>query len=369
MNLKAFGWAHLSDMGEVLIQGDAEDPCGPGEPNFVAGDPEKEIEDGWDEFGWRHAGRKLVSEPRQLVRLEDCSVLRSSLSRDRWHIIGPSGEVCGIESYHDGRWISQHIRESGRMLAGDGITVDVNLMDAAPIEATVDEPTMLVGHFWDHNFCHALFETASRFWVYDSAWRLEHLPVLWELKNPWMREIADIHCPGRAVSMPANHVRYRTLFVPSFYAQLSPPSKEAIGWLRRRYKASETTGARRIYLSRSDAESRRVKNESDLLALLGPLGFEPTTLTGMSVAEQHRLFREVGVVVAPHGAGLSNLIVAGADVKLIELVPRTYQHHAFHYLATWSGQWYGRLVLDCDERQDMTVDLDMLQSALRAALG
>jgi hypothetical protein len=368
MNLKAFGWSRLEDMGEVLIEEPREEPRAPGVPDFVAGDPEKEPEDGWDAFGWRHEGGKLVSEPRQLIRLENCSVLRTSLGRERWHIVGPSGDVCGVESYHDGRWISRHIGETVSGSFENGASVSMNLMDDAPIDATVEDPHVLIGHFWDRNFCNMLFETASRFWFHDSTWRLEHLPVVWETKAPWMRELAGWLCPDKATPLRANHVRFKTLFVPSFYSQLSPPSRDAIGWLRKRYSAPSETGGRRFYMTRNDADSRRIVNEAEVIAMLAPLGFEPVSMTGMSLESQKRMFRDVGTVVAPHGAGCSNLIFSGPDARLLELVPRGYQHHAFHYLATWGGQWYGRIVCDDDANHDMRVDLDMLRAGLDAAL-
>ena len=44
------------------------------------------------------------------------------------------------------------------------------------------------------------------------------------------------------------------------------------------------------------------------------------TLSGMSVRDQVRLFRDARTIVAPHGAGLTNMIYA-EHARIIELLP------------------------------------------------
>ncbi|EMA29182.1 capsular polysaccharide biosynthesis protein-like protein [Halobiforma lacisalsi AJ5] len=51
---------------------------------------------------------------------------------------------------------------------------------------------------------------------------------------------------------------------------------------------------------------------------LSELGFESYSLTDLSFAEQVRLFFEAEAVVAPHGAGLANLVFAD-DCSVLEL--------------------------------------------------
>ncbi|MBV9783997.1 MAG: glycosyltransferase family 61 protein [Acidisphaera sp.] len=50
-------------------------------------------------------------------------------------------------------------------------------------------------------------------------------------------------------------------------------------------------------------------------------GFTPYSLEKLSFEEQIALFRRAEFVIAPHGAGLSNLVFCAGDAKVIEFMP------------------------------------------------
>lgn len=74
----------------------------------------------------------------------------------------------------------------------------------------------------------------------------------------------------------------------------------------------------RILISRSDANERRILNQSDLESRLKSYGFETLTLSNLSLETQMKTFSNADIVVAPHGAGLSNLIFSD-NCRVIEL--------------------------------------------------
>jgi capsular polysaccharide biosynthesis protein len=76
--------------------------------------------------------------------------------------------------------------------------------------------------------------------------------------------------------------------------------------------------ARRIFVSRAKAR-RSVAVEPAILELLAPLGFKAVCLEDYSVPEQAALFRDAEVVVAFHGAGLTNLVFARPGTVVIEI--------------------------------------------------
>ncbi|NET17110.1 MAG: DUF563 domain-containing protein [Okeania sp. SIO1H6] len=81
---------------------------------------------------------------------------------------------------------------------------------------------------------------------------------------------------------------------------------------------------KRIYISRKKASRRRVVNEEEVISFLDKFGFESITLESMSVAKQAALLASVKVVVAPHGAGLTNLVFCSYGTKVIELFAPEY---------------------------------------------
>ena len=89
----------------------------------------------------------------------------------------------------------------------------------------------------------------------------------------------------------------------------------------------------RIYVTREKARRRRVANEGALWAELEPRGFAKVTLEELSWAEQIAVFRAVRVVVAPHGAGLANLVFCAPGTRVVELINRAYFNPVFWRLA------------------------------------
>ncbi len=75
---------------------------------------------------------------------------------------------------------------------------------------------------------------------------------------------------------------------------------------------------KRIYITRKEQKSRKILNEPDLVDLLKKLKFEIVTLEHLSVSQQAHLMAQAKVVIAPHGAGLSNLIFCQPGTQVIE---------------------------------------------------
>lgn len=364
--LRSFTYLPRTYAGEIIGFGPSNG-SEQAQPDFLDGPfAPPRIIGGYDEFGWPATSAPITP---CLTRHAGASVQRKSLGRDRYHLILADG-VCARDSYHDGEWLAPHIGErieiGLKQSNGTDSRVAVNLMDDAPVDQEMDE-AVLVSHFWADNYAHTLLETASRFWAFETFVNvIGDLPVIWDCEKPWQKQVADILAPGRVIPLPANRVRFKRLCVPSFHSQLGS-SPQSIRWLRKRFGAPDTTGKKRILVSRADALERRVTNENEVLDLLKPMGFEPVLLTGMSVDEQRDLFREAEYVVAPHGAGCANMIFAGTGAKFIEFVPRSYQHHMFWRMAKWSGHWYGRLICEDGPNKDMRVDLPALRRALETA--
>ena len=100
----------------------------------------------------------------------------------------------------------------------------------------------------------------------------------------------------------------------------------------------------RIWIDRRGAERRPLANEAELIGFLEGAGVVPVQLEGMSLVEQAGLFRQAELVVAPHGAGLANLVFGRAPCAVIELVMDRYQHWGFRRLAALAGLDYDCVV-------------------------
>jgi Glycosyltransferase 61 len=81
---------------------------------------------------------------------------------------------------------------------------------------------------------------------------------------------------------------------------------------------------KRIYISRRKASSRGVANDAELTALLESHGFVGVQLEEHGLAEQIALFRQAEAIVAPHGAGLTNLVFCEPGTLVVEFISVGY---------------------------------------------
>ncbi|SDU29372.1 Protein of unknown function [Stappia sp. ES.058] len=125
--------------------------------------------------------------------------------------------------------------------------------------------------------------------------------------------------------------------------------REVSGW-----RPPERVGpARRLYVTRGGAMRRPFANETEVLDVLTPLGFDVIDCATLSVADQRHLFATAEIVVAPHGAGLTNIAWARAGTKLIEFMPRAHANPCFLDLASQAGVVYRNVPSAVqDERAD-----------------
>lgn len=77
----------------------------------------------------------------------------------------------------------------------------------------------------------------------------------------------------------------------------------------------------RFVVSRAKTRSRRVVNETELLARLAPLGFQPVYLEDLTLFEQITLFAKAEAIVASTGAGLVNLVHCRPGTPIAILMP------------------------------------------------
>lgn len=124
----------------------------------------------------------------------------------------------------------------------------------------------------------------------------------------------------------------------------------------------EADRSRRLYVSRADAQDRRVRNEDALLSMLGEYGFERIVPGEHTFAEQVRRFADAEVVLGPHGAGLTNVIFA-PETTLVELFG-SYRNACFFALARGMGHEYASVTCR-PEGADMVADVSAIESFVR----
>jgi capsular polysaccharide biosynthesis protein len=126
----------------------------------------------------------------------------------------------------------------------------------------------------------------------------------------------------------------------------------AVKILRGAYLPNHTKlppGHRKLYISRRYAPSRAMTNEVDLEAALSKQGFEIIYSENLSFAEQVYLFSQAQIVVALHGAGLSNIVWAPKGLQVLEIFPHNYFNDCYARLALQLNASYDYIT--CGEQQ------------------
>jgi len=158
-------------------------------------------------------------------------------------------------------------------------------------------------------------------------------------------QLAGIEAPVICI-----HPRQQIIADQLVVASVPSESGNPPPWVRNFYDAIPVTASNtpcnleKIYISRSRARCRKVCNESELTKELLRVGFEIVYLEDLSVKEQAMLFRRASAVLAPHGAGLSNLVFAPATTKVLEIFPERYVNVCYWAIACLINMPYSYLI-------------------------
>jgi capsular polysaccharide biosynthesis protein/Flp pilus assembly protein TadD len=100
----------------------------------------------------------------------------------------------------------------------------------------------------------------------------------------------------------------------------------------------------KIYINRQQAKHRRVVNELEAIEFLKNYGFVSVSLERLSFREQVRLLSGAQVVVAPHGAGLTNAVFCQPGTVVIELFSHRYRSSCYQVMSHHLGLEYRAVV-------------------------
>jgi capsular polysaccharide biosynthesis protein len=142
-----------------------------------------------------------------------------------------------------------------------------------------------------------------------------------------------LHCSKKQVH------QFERLVVPAMPVLEWKVPPWACAWLRSLFP-EKNSGPEKIYISRRNAPQRRLINEAELEKGLQAIGFESLQLEQLPIAEQAGLFNSVKCVVAPHGAGLTNLAFAPVGALVVELCASTDTLPCYKNLAIAAGLRY-----------------------------
>lgn len=240
--------------------------------------------------------------------------------------------------------------------SGSPRSLSRDVVSEAP-RATTDRSIVVVqDRFGFGNFCHFLFDGATRILHYlDHFGYRDELFVLGGIPGSYQELVGQALCDLCRIPESSLYFPDRSLLLEgarkcvwfsdqkdlhAHPAQMAHPQSLSLLEQLTNLVPGSSPGQKRLYISRGDAGRRRIVNEPQLVRTLEQRGFVAVELAGMPVQEQVGLFRDAEVVVAPHGMGLTHIAMSRRLGRVIELFHPTAGTDAYAFIARSAGMNY-----------------------------
>jgi len=228
---------------------------------------------------------------------------------------------------------------------------------------------------WSNNFWHWTFEGLSRVAMLEAIGFTGNYivqPIPFVLQSLDMLGID----PRRIVPGTGPYFVKKAVvtehILPTAFTTKTAIAQKTLYWAVRK-KLQTLPGKKRCYIRRTG--NRKLLNESDVIAMLAPLGFEVMTPEDMpSVAAQFTYMTNVECSVMPHGANTTLIMAQPAGSYFFELFGKSYINHCNGPMIQIANLNYSQLVESSEEAfpfdvvADYEVNVDLLRHMVCCAL-
>ena len=148
-------------------------------------------------------------------------------------------------------------------------------------------------------------------------------------------------------------------------------SEEGLAWIRAELGQPTRRGARRYYIRRKEDKrviGNNLSEDPKLTQLLKEHDFEPIDFGGgeYSIAEQVAMLDGAQIILAVHGANLTNIAYLSAPLTIIEFFGRKRFSAVYAQISASLGFRHFGVISDVlDDNGDVVVDCDLLSEILR----
>jgi Glycosyltransferase 61 len=209
-----------------------------------------------------------------------------------------------------------------------------------------------------HNYFHLLLENGIRLLDLLEVPEIEAEPLTVLTRPPASRveramydgltrlhpRLTLLEAPPEALALPEEAVGH---FTAGNYWEWAPVTRALADRLAAAFAAVygpppawPGPSGERLYLARRGAKLRAAANEDALIEALAERGFLILSASDANHPEQIARFRAARLVVAPHGAGLTNLLFARPGARVVEIFPENFAKSTYWWLARRMGLGY-----------------------------
>jgi capsular polysaccharide biosynthesis protein len=208
----------------------------------------------------------------------------------------------------------------------------------------INQPIVSLTGMGQYNYHHWWMDILPKFHLMRTYGEIPSGSLYYvEASKPFQRETLGylgIEPSSLLNSRETQIIKTQHLIAASPRSPRQKPDQWAVTWLRTTFSpfAKSSHGQPQcILISRKRAKNRGFTNEDQIVDCLAPLLPVVVDLEDLTVAEQIGLFAGARWIIAPHGAGLTNLLFARSDCRVIELFGSIKINDCYRHLAESVG--------------------------------
>lgn len=229
------------------------------------------------------------------------------------------------------------------------------------------ERAAVISHIYHRNYFHFSLELIQKIRLMQD-FDVDTILLPSEMVDaPFKTDLIGRAMGGRKLRLLRHAVRVRDPVIVQTHQ-----SPEALAWLRGLYQTSSAPSGRKYYIRRAPQPGRPGNNIAEgpeFCRLLAEHGFTVVDFGGgeNSIQDQINMLDGASVVLAAHGAGLTNLAYLTGPLRVIEVFGAAVLSTCYMRISADLGFDHHALISEhLDESGDILVDCEQLQALLIA---
>lgn len=257
---------------------------------------------------------QLSTEKKRIFKLEDCSIISKE-----GLVINSKNELVLEHYYCEPFKSNSKLRKSGFISLKFHVQFMIGLFKIPQSTIEIDN-AIILNTRWSENYYHWLIDIITKFENVENFHDEYPVVIINGFSRGFHKETLEhFSSKFRFIETSNEHIyKVKNLLLN----KLVGTNSEKINYLRKIYLPKVNFfKEKNIYISRANDKKRIIKNEKELILLLKQFDFKIVHLENLKFQEQVNLFYNANCILAPHGAGLTNLVFSNKDCSIIEILP------------------------------------------------
>ena len=198
-------------------------------------------------------------------------------------------------------------------------------------QASIDRGIWITQN-WTWMYFHWMTDALTRLIAIENE--VEKRPVLLPISYkayPYIIESLDFLGYDYIWYSPSKPFRVKNLTLPSHTSSPGNYNGVFLNQLRTKFINNNTSAFRKIFITRSEAKQRFLKNEKEVVDIVKSFGFEIHVFEHYSLQKQIKLMNETTCLLGLHGAGLTNMLFMPQNGTVMELRNHGDKHNNCYF--------------------------------------